>query len=119
MGRGDGAARGQGVSDTQAELLCSLFAPFGDCDSGRITARYPVREVTLDNDYWIDVYEVTNLEYRACVYGGICELPNTRRSPTRHNYYGNSEYDNYPVVAVTWYQAQTFCQEWRGKLISE
>ncbi len=32
---------------------------------------------------------------------------------TRDDYYGNREFDQYPVIRVTWKQAQHFCA-WRG-----
>jgi formylglycine-generating enzyme required for sulfatase activity len=63
--------------------------------------------------FYMDVYEVTNAAYRACVSAGVCTLPNKTSSATRSSYYGNSQYDNYPVINVTWDQAKTYC-EWRG-----
>jgi len=72
----------------------------------------PVHTVYLD-DFYIDKYEVTNVLYKACVDAGVCQPPEKTGSFTRSNYFGNPEYDNYPVVFVTWEDAQSYCQ-WRG-----
>jgi formylglycine-generating enzyme required for sulfatase activity/predicted Ser/Thr protein kinase len=70
----------------------------------------PVHTVTLDA-FWIDQTEVTNAQYRGCVEAGDCEPPSRRKSYTRDEYYGNSAYDDYPVIHVNWYEARTYC-EW-------
>jgi formylglycine-generating enzyme required for sulfatase activity len=75
----------------------------------------PVRSVTL-NAYYIDRSEVTNVLYKACVDDSTCKPPLHSyffsESPN-HIYYGNSQYDNYPVVYVDWNMAKAYC-EWRG-----
>jgi formylglycine-generating enzyme required for sulfatase activity len=68
----------------------------------------PEHEVYLDG-FWIDQTEVTNAMYAHCVDYGACERPNPSSS-----YYGNSSYDEYPVIHVDWYQAQDYCQ-WAGR----
>jgi len=66
----------------------------------------PVHEVYL-KAYYMDIYEVTNAEYRLCVKDGVCSLPeNTDK-------YNDPTHIEHPVVYVDWYQASTFC-EWRG-----
>jgi len=72
----------------------------------------PVHTVYLD-DFYMDKYEVTNSLYKACVDAGVCEPPADTSSSTRSDYYGNSEFDNYPVIYLDWNQAKTYCQ-WRG-----
>jgi formylglycine-generating enzyme required for sulfatase activity len=72
----------------------------------------PLRIMHLE-DYYIDLYEVTNAEYAACVAEGVCALPAETSSATRDSYYGDSEFDNYPVIHVTWEDADTYCT-WRG-----
>ncbi len=72
----------------------------------------PVHTVTLDA-YWIDLTEVTNAEYAQCVLVEQCKQPTSNLSNTRTNYYGNSEYDNFPVINVYWGQAKAYC-EWAG-----
>lgn len=72
----------------------------------------PVHTVDLDA-FYIDQYEVTNALYKTCVDEGVCELQSqTTNSNTRPSYYGNSEFDNYPVIWVDWNMAKLFC-EWR------
>lgn len=74
---------------------------------------YPAHDVYTDRVY-IDKYEVTNAQYAQCVEAGGCSLPDQVSSNTREHYFDNlTEYGNYPVIYVTWYDAKTFC-EWRG-----
>ena len=64
--------------------------------------------------YYIDKYEVTQKDYSECVEAGICSEPVKKRSGWRSDYWGNSEYDNYPVLYVNYYEAEKYCK-WRGK----
>jgi len=73
----------------------------------------PERTVFLD-EFCIDKYEVTNAQYKECVDAGACNPPARLSSPSRLSYHDNPEFDNYPVIWVTWDDAQTYCQ-WRGK----
>ncbi len=66
----------------------------------------PVHEVYLD-DYYMDIYEVTNAEYKTCVDDGICKLPSSTDK------YRDSKYAEHPVVYEDWNMAQNYC-EWRG-----
>jgi formylglycine-generating enzyme required for sulfatase activity len=68
--------------------------------------------VYLD-EFFIDKYEVTNLNYQACVKVGTCLPPVETRSETRPDYYGNSKFNNYPVIFVDWNMAKAYCG-WRG-----
>jgi eukaryotic-like serine/threonine-protein kinase len=66
----------------------------------------PLHTVYLDA-FWIDQTEVTNAMYAKCVQNGKCNKPRAEI------YYGNSMYENHPVVYVSWYDAQSYC-EWSG-----
>lgn len=73
----------------------------------------PLHNVSLAA-YYIDKNEVTNARYKACVDAGVCTAPNPTSSATRSSYYGNAAYAQYPVLNVTWGQADVFCQ-WDNK----
>ena len=73
---------------------------------------HPPHEVSLAA-FYIDKYEVTNAHYKTCVDEGVCNTPKKNSNGSRVSYYGNSEYDNYPVVYVDWDMARVYC-EWRG-----
>jgi formylglycine-generating enzyme required for sulfatase activity len=73
----------------------------------------PVHMVNL-GEYFIDKYETTNAQYAACVKAGKCTAPHETKSYTRHSYYGNPEFANYPVIYVDWTQAKSYC-EFAGK----
>ncbi len=73
----------------------------------------PIHEVYLKS-YYIDILEVTNEAYSACVKDGKCSEPHETSSATRENYYGNALFNRYPVVNVTWEDAKNYC-EYVGK----
>jgi formylglycine-generating enzyme required for sulfatase activity len=73
---------------------------------------HPQRTVYLDA-FYIGKYEVTNAEYKECVDAGACDPPSQTSSSTRNSYYGNPEYDDYPVINVSWYDAKAYCG-WKG-----
>jgi iron(II)-dependent oxidoreductase len=66
----------------------------------------PLPPVYVD-DFYIDIYEVNNQNYKECVGDGVCTQPDF---PT---YYEDPAYQDHPVIFVTWDMAQAFC-EWRG-----
>ena len=79
----------------------------------------PQRTVFV-SDYYIDKYEVTVAHYRACVEAGACMQPYSGSAAYRlafEDYYTNWDKagrEHYPVNAVSWYQANSYCR-WAGK----
>ncbi len=71
-------------------------------------------EVLALDDFWIDQTEVTNAMYARCVAAGICSAPSGTSSETRAFYFQNPEFDNHPVVYVSWDDAQAYCN-WVGR----
>ena len=78
----------------------------------------PAHEVTL-SAYWIDIYEVTNRQYALCVADGACTLPHETKSFRNASYYGNPDFDDYPVVAVDRDQAEAYCSWANTRLPTE
>lgn len=78
----------------------------------------PIHSVYLDA-YSIDATEVTNAEYSQCVAAGACTAPVAIFSNTRTWYYGNPEYETYPVIFVSWTQANAYCTWTGGHLPTE
>ena len=95
------------------------FVPPGEFTMGRDDVKSPddmdekpAHRVYLEA-FYIDKYEVTNKLYEACVDAGTCQSPLKLISFTRHSYYDNPQFENYPVLYVDWNMAKTYC-EWRG-----
>jgi formylglycine-generating enzyme required for sulfatase activity len=82
------------------------LVPAGDFLMGSDLYAAPIQKVYLD-DYYIDVYEVTNKLYRACVEAEACQLPGWISR------YNDPNFANHPVVYVDWWSAKGYC-EWRG-----
>ena len=77
----------------------------------------PQLRVYLD-PYYIDQFEVSNALYAECVADSICHSPNDP-SYTRESYYGNAKFYNYPVINVSWFDANTYCRWRNARLPSE
>ncbi len=86
---------------------------FADSDSYPSYTAMPQQTVFLDA-FWIDQTEVTNVMYAECVSKGACQEPTNISSNSHPDYYGNPEFDNYPVLYVNWNMAKTYC-EWAGR----
>jgi formylglycine-generating enzyme required for sulfatase activity len=98
--------------------MTQLLVPAGSVYMGGLDVllendELPAHHVQL-NEFWIDQLEVTNGMYALCVNAGACKLPVKLNSDNRSDYYGNAEFQDYPVVYVTWYDANAYCQ-WAGR----
>jgi formylglycine-generating enzyme required for sulfatase activity/uncharacterized caspase-like protein len=93
-----------------------LYVPAGEFTMGSDTGdpdEQPIQKINLDA-FWIDQTEVTNKMYSLCVSEGRCKEPDQKGSATRLSYYGNPEFDNFPVLIVDWTMAKTYC-EWADR----
>jgi len=88
-----------------------VLIPAGEFTMGsnnRLPDEGPEHKVTLKS-YWMDRYEVTNLQYKQFIDA-------TKRKSPRH--YENRTFAeglaDHPVVYVSWYDAKEYCS-WAGK----
>jgi len=102
--------------------MVQVYVPEGDFEMGSAEDdpdasddEKPRHTVYLDA-FWMDQTEVTNAQYALCVADGACEAPSSNRSSTRDSYYGNAEFNNYPVMYVSWNDATAYC-EWAERAL--
>jgi formylglycine-generating enzyme required for sulfatase activity len=88
-----------------------VFVPSGEFIMGTTTVYL--------NSFWIDKTEVTNGMYGKCVQAGQCSPPRSQASHTRQSYYGNREFEQYPVIYVSWLDAGRYCDWVGGRLPTE
>jgi formylglycine-generating enzyme required for sulfatase activity len=99
--------------------MALLYVPAGDFLMGSTDAdshsgdEKPQHTVYL-GAFWVDRTEVNNKMYSLCVNAGVCSEPANIGSFTRSNYFGNSQFDDYPVIYVDWNMAKDYC-EWAGR----
>ncbi len=98
----------------QALAECQKVSKY--CEQASFLREQPSHTVYLDA-FYMDTYEVTNANYKACVDSGKCTPPVTPPEDliysVNSSYYDSSQFNDYPVINVEWYQAKTYC-EWRG-----
>jgi formylglycine-generating enzyme required for sulfatase activity len=58
--------------------------------------------------FWLDRDEVTNADYRSCVDAGVCT------PPSKTDGYEDPSRSSYPVLWVSWFQANEYAR-WAGK----
>jgi formylglycine-generating enzyme required for sulfatase activity len=100
------------TQDSPMDGMTMMYVPEGKFmmgDNGADATSKPEHEVYLDA-FWIDQTEISNGMYAKCVTAGICSEPASKKSTNLSDYYGNSEYDNYPVIYVSWLQAKDYCE---------
>ncbi|HRQ37989.1 MAG TPA: SUMF1/EgtB/PvdO family nonheme iron enzyme [Chloroflexota bacterium] len=114
----DTATPTPGIGSTRirpADEGVMVFVPAGEFMMGSESGgsdEKPLHAVYLDS-YWIDQTEVTNGMYSLCVQDGDCTRPSPLTSYTRDNYHLSLAFADYPVIYVSWQDAQNYCQ-WAG-----
>jgi len=111
----------QGSTDQQVKDIydvCMWYDNYDQCWRAAFEDELPQRRVYVD-EFYIDKYEVTNAQYSECVKAGVCALPSPMSSNTRILYFDNPDYADYPVIYVTWYDADEYCQWAKKRLPSE
>jgi eukaryotic-like serine/threonine-protein kinase len=103
---------------SQTDGMTQLFVPAGTVKMGGLDIllendEIPAHNVTLEA-FWMDQVEVTNGMYGLCVQAGECRPPVKLNSDNRGDYFGNPEFNDYPVIQVAWYDATAYCQ-WAGR----
>jgi formylglycine-generating enzyme required for sulfatase activity len=104
----------EGCGFPNMALIPSGCFNMGDAFNEGSSSELPVHNVCITSSFYMDVHEVTNGSYAACVSGGGCTAPGNSSSITRGSYYGNPTYNNFPVIYVNWNQATAYCA-WAGK----
>ena len=95
-----------------ADEMVMVYVPEGEFEMGIVPQVKSVHSVALDG-FWLDRTEVTNRQYRRCVEAEACNPPERSDSFSGDAYYGESAYDDYPILWVNWHQAVAYC-EWAG-----
>jgi formylglycine-generating enzyme required for sulfatase activity len=98
--------------------MVQVYVPEGTFQMGGLDPRAasdekPVHKVEM-KAYWIDKTEVTNAMFMNCVQAGACSPPQSTSSETNSSYFNNPEFNDFPVVNVTWDAAKQYC-EWAGR----
>ncbi len=100
------------------DAMVQVLVPAGEFHMGRgynPKAQDAPRHLVYLDAFWMDQVEVTNAMYATCVKTGGCIVPDPPVNP----YYGKWAYRNYPVVYVTWEQADIYCRWANGRLPTE
>ena len=96
-----------------ADGMTQVLVPAGEflmgTDEKNAQKNRPAHRVTLPA-FWVDQTEVPNEAYALCVKAGACPPPGGAVNP----FFGQSKYDRYPVVYVSWDDAAAYCQ-WAGR----
>jgi formylglycine-generating enzyme required for sulfatase activity len=102
------------------EMLCAggkaePAATASVCDTAKPPRSVPAMTVRV-KPFQIDAHEVTNFQYQHCVATGDCTEPRAAilqlADGTQVRYYDedSSDFADYPVVNVTWSQANDYCR---------
>ncbi len=100
------------------EMLYIPAGPFLMGFAGGYPDEGPEHTVDLAS-YWIDKTEITNVAYGLCVQAGACKPPARKSSNGIDDYFGNPAYADFPVIFVSWTDANAYCAWAGGRLPTE
>ncbi len=98
-----------------------VYIPAGEFQMGSKDGaddEHPIHTVYLDA-FWMDTTEITNLQYSLCVSAGECNAPSEIRSNSRPSYFNDPDYADYPVIYISWDDANNYCVWAERKLPDE
>jgi len=103
---------------SKEDSMVQVYVPEGTFQMGGLDQRAaadekPVHKVEM-KAFWIDKTEVTNAMFLQCVQAGVCSPPQSNSSEKHPTYFNNAEFNDFPVVNVTWDSAKQYC-EWAGR----
>jgi len=107
-----------GATHNTNDGMTEVFIPAGTFQMGGLDPsaeldEKPVHKVTMPA-FWMDKFDVTNGMYGQCVTAGACDPPLNFSSKTVTSYFNNSQYNDFPVVNVSWSDATAYCK-WAGR----
>ena len=104
-----------GATENEAKWHQQFCNTYDRCLFEDYTDMLPSHTVFVDS-FSIDVHETTNNQYRECVSAGVCSNPDQSaiQEYLPSDYFTNSTYNNFPVVAINWEAANNYCN-WKGK----
>jgi serine/threonine-protein kinase len=91
----------------------SFLMGSADSDGEAYPDEKPQHSISLDA-FWIDQTDVTNGQYKLCQTAGACKEPARVSSNLHDQYYGSVTFADFPVVWVSWNDAQAYCT-WAGR----
>jgi len=97
-----------------ADEMVMVYVPAGSFEMGSTDGHsdeQPVHTVAL-NAFWIDRTEVSNAQYALCVGDGVCDEAGFVNDADLNG-------DDYPVVGVSWYDADIYCKWVDARLPTE
>ncbi len=111
---------GVGATRTsQKDDMVLMYVPAGEFKMGTTPIESTLinekpQHVVFVDAFWMDKTEITNARYALCVNDGKCAPPTLTQSATRPRYYGNLDFNNYPLIGLTWDEAKNYCA-WAGQ----
>ncbi len=112
------------TSFLECQLLEIYFSVEGTCERWWYEDEVPPHYVTLD-DFYIDTYEVTNAQFATFlnaqteVKAGWLDLEQSLLEQQTRLFQPQAGYADHPVVGVTWYGAQAYCESQDKRLPTE